>query len=200
MKRLPLTFAVLTVNLAALAGPAIAADAAAGEIARLDAALLAVTQAPKSVSVKGRYQTLAPTIERVFDLNAMTASAIGPGWSGFSSGQQRAAIAAFARLTTASFAANFGGFSGARFELAPDVQNRSGDKIVQTQLIRAGAAPVSLIYQLHRTPSGWKVIDIYFAGISQVATRRADFAASIAAGGAPALIAHLNALADKLMT
>ena len=199
MKRLSFALAVLSLGLAVLASPSLAADAAAGQIARLDTAILAVTRAPKSAGVKGRYLLLAPVVERVFDLPAMTAAAIGPDWSRFTPTQQHAATAAFTRLTTASYAANFGGFAGARFQIDPNVQLRGGDKIVQTQLIRPGAAPVGLIYQLHQTAGGWKVVDVYFAGISQIASRRSDFAASMATGGANALIAHLNALADKLM-
>jgi phospholipid transport system substrate-binding protein len=45
----------------------------------------------------------------------------------------------------------------------------------------------------------WKVIDVYSDGVSQLVLRRSDFAAAIAAGGAPVLIAHLNKVSDDLM-
>ena len=44
----------------------------------------------------------------------------------------------------------------------------------------------------------WKIVDVYYrGGISQLATRRADFQGILAQGGAAALIAHLNGLVDK---
>jgi phospholipid transport system substrate-binding protein len=186
--------------LLALAEPARAADPAARPIERLDASLVAVTQAPKSLGVKGRYQKLAPAVTGAFDLPAMTAAAVGPTWSGFTGVQQRAAVAAFSRLTIASFAANFAGPAAVSFAIDPNVAQRGADRIVQARLIRPGVAPVVLVYQMHPSVGGWRIIDIYFGGVSQVVSRRADFAASLAGGGAPALIAHLNALADRLLS
>jgi hypothetical protein len=43
------------------------------------------------------------------------------------------------------------------------------------------------------------VIDVISDGVSQLALRRSDFAVAIAAGGAPALIAHLNKSSDALL-
>ncbi len=52
-----------------------------------------------------------------------------------------------------------------------------------------------------RTIAGgaWKIIDVYFGAISQLTTRRSDFAQPLAAGGAKGLIAHLNETSDKLL-
>jgi len=45
----------------------------------------------------------------------------------------------------------------------------------------------------------WKILDVYSNGVSELALRRSDFAAAIASGGAPVLIAHLNKASDGLM-
>jgi phospholipid transport system substrate-binding protein len=45
----------------------------------------------------------------------------------------------------------------------------------------------------------WKVIDVYFNGVSQLILHRTEFAEAIASGGPPALIAHLNKVSDGLM-
>ena len=46
----------------------------------------------------------------------------------------------------------------------------------------------------------WKIIDVYFNGsISELAQQSADFASTLAAGGAPALAKKLNAQADTLL-
>jgi phospholipid transport system substrate-binding protein len=196
LKRLPL---MLSLAIALMGGAAHAAsDPGATKVESFDAALL--DSMKSGASTAERYRRLAPVIDRTFNLTAMTQFAVGPAWSSFTPAQQQAAVAAFTKLTIASYAHNFSGFSGEHFELDPNVATRGPDKIVTTHLIRPNEAPVALIYRMRQAGDSWKVIDIFYGAISQLTTRRSDFAASIAAGGAPALIAHLNALSDKLMS
>ncbi len=201
LKRLPLLVSLLALAIAPLAaGPARAApDPASSQIASFDNALVESMQQGPSLGAKGRYRKLAPVIERTFDLPTMTRFAVGPAWSGFSKAQQQAAIDAFGRLTIASYAHNFNSYGGERFEIEPNVQTRGPDKIVQTHMIRPHDAPVALIYRMRESGGAWKVIDVYYGAISQLTTRRSDFAAPVASGGAAGLVAHLDALVDNLM-
>jgi phospholipid transport system substrate-binding protein len=200
-KRLPLLVALFALAIAPLAaGPARAADPAASQIAAFDTALLDTMKQGAALGPKGRYRKLTPVIERAFDLGAMTRFAVGPAWSSFSPAQQQAVTDAFERLTVASYAHNFASYGGERFDIDPTVQSRGPDKIVQTHLIRPHDTPVALIYRMRQSAGGdWKVIDIYYGAISQLTTRRSDFAAPVAKGGASGLIAHLNTLIDNLM-
>jgi phospholipid transport system substrate-binding protein len=176
-----------------------ATDPAASQIEELHRALLESMKSGETVAAADRYRKLAPVIEKVFDLRAMTAFAVGSAWAGFSAEQQQAAIAAFERLTVASYAKNFRSFGGERFELDPAVVSRGTDKIVQTQLIPPQKAPVNLLYRMREASGSWKVIDVYYGAVSQLSIRRSDFAEPIASGGAAGLIAHLNALSDDLL-
>jgi phospholipid transport system substrate-binding protein len=185
---------------ALLVGAAYAAlDPAASQIESLDNALLESMKAGPTLTIAERYRKLAPAIELAFDLRAMTAFSVGSAWSNFSTDEQQATIAAFTRLTIASYAHNFTSFSGERFEIQPGVVARGVDKIVQTQLISPHNAPVNLMYRMRESAGSWKIIDVYYGAISQLTTRRADFSAPIAAGGASTLIAHLNSLSDDLL-
>jgi phospholipid transport system substrate-binding protein len=191
---------LLSMTFALLAGVAYAADdSAAGRVQSVDNALLRSMRAGSSLGAAERYQRLAPVIERAFDLPTMTRLAVGPAWSSFSPAQQRAAIAAFSRLTIASFAHNFSAYGGERFEVDPGVVTRGPDKIVHTQLIRPHGSPIPLTYQMRESGGSWRVIDVYYGAISQLAIQRPDIQASIASGGAPTLIAHLNSLSGKMM-
>jgi phospholipid transport system substrate-binding protein len=174
-------------------------DPAATQIESLDNALLASMKAAPTLTMAERFRQLAPVIERTFDLPVMTAFAVGPTWANFPSEEQQALIAAFTRLTIASYAHNFTSFDGERFEIQPDVAVRGVDKIVQTRLISPHGAPVNLTYRMRESLGSWKIIDVYYGSISQLTTRRADFAAPIASGGAAGLIAHLNSLSDDLL-
>ena len=151
-------------------------------------------KAGKAAGMKGRSAAIAPVVERAFDLPLMTRLAIGPAWTGMAAADQNALVAAFRRLTIAQYASNFDGFSGQSFTIAPKVEARGGDTLVRTTLNDPHGAPVSIAYRLR----GGRIIDVFYKNsISQLATRRADFASVLQSGGAKALIAHLNALSAK---
>jgi phospholipid transport system substrate-binding protein len=186
---------------APLANSAYAAinDPAAIQVQRLDTSLLESMRAGSSLAITDRYRKLEPVIEQVFDLPLMTRLAIGPGWTNFSAEQQQAAVAAFTRLTIASYVHNFHEFAGEKFDIDDNILNRGADKIVQTKLISPHDAPASLVYRMRESGGTWKIIDVVYDGISELTMRRSDFAAAIASGGAPVLIAHLKDLSDVLM-
>ncbi|HEY5107115.1 MAG TPA: ABC transporter substrate-binding protein, partial [Caulobacteraceae bacterium] len=107
--------------------------------------------------------------------------------------------AAFTRLSVASYAHNFDSFSGERFDVEPASQVRGADRIVQSHIVPTHGAPVALTYRMHGDAGAWKIVDVYYGAISQLTTRRSDFAAPLAAGGAKGLAAHLELLSDKLL-
>jgi phospholipid transport system substrate-binding protein len=191
------TLIVLTLVLGAPA--ALAAGDPVAQVESLDKALLDAMKSGETVGITERSRKLAPVIESVFDLRAMTAFAVGPAWAGFSKEQQEAAIAAFARLMAASYASNFHSFGGERFEIDPSVIARGSDRIVQTRLQTPQKAPVSLVYRMREAGGSWRVIDVYYGAVSQLSIRRSDFAASIGSGGAAELIAHVNSLTADLL-
>jgi phospholipid transport system substrate-binding protein len=175
------------------------ADPAAARVDAFDHALLEAMKGGARLGVQGRAKLLGPAVTATFDLPTMTRFAVGAAWSGFTPAQQSALTAAFTRLTVASYAHNFDSFSGERFDIDPNVQSRGADKIVQCKLVPAHDKPVALLYRMRQTPDGWKIIDVYYDGISQLTTRRSDFAQPVATGGAAGLLSHLDALAEKLL-
>jgi phospholipid transport system substrate-binding protein len=125
---------------------------------------------------------------------------VGPSWAKMSPADQSALTTAFRRMTVASYAANFARFDGEQFNVDPNAQQRGPDKIVQTTLVPPGQKPVPLIYRMRDTTGSWKVIDVFLNGyVSELATRRSDFAATLTRGGATALIAKINQLTDSLL-
>jgi len=105
---------------AASAGAAVS-DPAALPVETLQDSLLKSMQADQAVSMMQRYRTLEPVIEKVFALPLVTRLAVGPDWATFSPDQQKAAIAAFTRLTIANYAHNFRDFDGQKFEIDDNV-------------------------------------------------------------------------------
>lgn len=188
---------------ALLAVPARAADDDAAVTAPIRAfydALLDAMRRAKALGIKGRYDRLAPVIESAFDLAAMTRIAIGPRWTSIPKEQQAALVDGFSRMTIATYANRFDGYSGERFEVDPAAETRSSGKVVHTRLVQSSGEPVTLDYLMRASGNGWKIVDVYLTGtISELATRRSEFAAILNAGGASALIDSLRQQAEKLL-
>jgi phospholipid transport system substrate-binding protein len=188
----------------ALALPAHGADEAPdvliARISAFDDALLDVMKRAKDLGVRGRYETLAPVIGATFDLAAMTRISVGPQWNSIPPQQQTALIDAFSRMTVATYANRFDGYSGERFEVDPAVETRKTGRLVHTRLIQSNGEPIALNYLMRESGAGAKVVDVYLTGtVSELATRRSEFAAILGNGGPKALIASLQQQADRLM-
>jgi phospholipid transport system substrate-binding protein len=162
----------------------------AAAIARLYDDLLAVMKQAKRLSFDERYRRLAPAIERTFDLPLMTRLSVGPGWTQIAPDQQQRLAAAFARYTISMYAGRFDDYGGERFEVAPTPIPNANGVVVDSRLIKSNGESVSLNYLLRQETGGiWKVIDVYLSGtISELATRRSEFAAVLQRNGADGLV------------
>ena len=181
-----------------LAQPAAAqtAEPAVQTVEALNAGLLATMRAGAAAGQAGRVRIIAPVVDKAFDLPLMTRLSVGPLWTTMSPRDQQGLQVAFRALTVAQYAKNFDGYSGQKFAITGPVELRGVDKLVRTTLTSPGSDTEVLNYRLRDSGGQWKIIDVYYRNaISQLATRRADFAAVVNKGGAPALIAHLNKLA-----
>ena len=162
--------------------------------------LLGVMKQADRLGIQGRYEKLAPVIRATFDLPAMTRIAVGADWNAIAPEQQSELIESFARMTIATYANRFDGYSGERFEVEPQSEARSTGRIVHTKLVPGSGEQVTLNYLMRGSGDAWKVVDVYLTGtISELATRRAEFVAILKTGGPSALIESLRQQADKLM-
>ena len=188
----------------AFAAPALAADAPAADVtapvrAFYDA-LLDVMKRAKQLGIRGRYDALAPVIGETFDLPAMTRIAVGPRWTSIPTAQQGALVDAFSRMTIATYANRFDGYSGERFEVDPSVESRGTGSLVHTRIVQSKGEPVTLNYLMRKSGGKWKAVDVYLTGtISELATRRSEFSAILDAGGPQALIGSLREQTERMM-
>jgi phospholipid transport system substrate-binding protein len=157
-------------------------------------ALLAEMKTAKQTPVKKRYDQLEPAIRSFFDLQAMTKTAVGPGWATMDPKDQQVITDAFSRFTIATYASRFDGYSGEKFDVTPAPETRGENKVVKTAIVKSNGDKVALNYLMHSTDDGWKATDVYLAGtISELATRRGEFGAILKDGGPAALVERLNA-------
>jgi phospholipid transport system substrate-binding protein len=194
--RSPLAGIVLAALITPVPVLAQAADPARTTIEALNDGLLGIMKAKGTV--KSRSATIAPVLDRTFDLPLMTRLAVGPSWTSIAPADQQALVAAFRRMTIAQYATNFDSFGGETFTIDPNIETRGGDKLVRTTLNTPGKEGIPISYRLRQTGGSWKIIDVFYKNsISQIATRRSDFASVLAKGGAKALVTHLDSIAAK---
>lgn len=180
--------------LAPLATPARAADPeAVAPIQALNTALLNAMRAGKSQPFPTRFATLAPVVERAFDIPATLQSAVGPRWSSIPAPQQAQLLDVFRKFTVARYVDNFDEFNGEKLEVLGDSRSVGTDQVVATRIVPSNGEPVRIDYVMRRSASGWRAVDVLLnASISQVAVQRSDFRALIASGDASALIQNLQ--------
>jgi len=172
----------------------LAAHAADPDVqAPIQALLQALTQvaaAGRGTPFAQRFNTLAPGVERAFDLPAILQLSVGPRWSSLPPPEQQALLDAFRKFTIASYVANFDGRE--RFEMLPDSRSIGADQVVATRVIPNGGEPTRIDYVMRRTAQGPRAVDVLLNGsISQVAVYRSDWRSSLASGAGP-LIANLQ--------
>ena len=179
--------------LGAIAVPAVAFAADPDAMAPIQALTQALTQiaaAGRQAPFAQRYATLAPAVERAFDLPAILQLSVGPRWASLPAAEQQALLDVFRKFTVASYVANFD--DRERFEMLQESRNIGADQVVATRVVPASGAPTRIDYVMRRTAAGWRAVDVLLNGsISQVAVYRSDWRASLASGAGP-LIANLQ--------
>jgi phospholipid transport system substrate-binding protein len=162
-------------------------------IAELNAGLLQVMRAGTKTAFASRFETLAPLVDRAFDLSGILRVSVGQHWTGLTEQDRNDLQDVFRRFTVASYVANFDTFDGEHFELLPGLRAVGTDQVVGTLLVPATGEPMRLDYVMRQLESGWRAVDVLLDGtISRVAVQRSDFRALLAQGGVRALIGSLQ--------
>jgi phospholipid transport system substrate-binding protein len=192
-RRTLLRFALGAAAVCATRGRATAATDVTGPVEQLHAGLMAIMKAGKSTSFRQRYDMIAPVISRTFDLDTILRQAVGPRWNALPADQQEALEDAFHRYTIASYVANFDGYAGERFEIAPHIRAAGRDQIVETRMVAASGQAHALDYVMRGEASGWKVVDVLVEGaISRVAAQRSEMRSVLADAGGAGLLVSLR--------
>jgi len=186
-------------GLSTLSYPVHAAVASAVDTVQgLYGTLLTTMKNGRSLGQSGRFTQLAPIIRRSFDITSMARLSVGPSWTGLSEAQREQLSESFGRYIAAIYADRFASYEGEKLEVTGEQPAPSG-VMVRSQIIKASGEPVKVDYMLRRNGEAWLISDIYLDGaISEVATRRSEFAAIVKTEGIDGLIAALNRKADLL--
>lgn len=157
------------------------------------ATLLGVMKQAKTLGYQGRYAKLEPVVDKTFNLHDMGRLAIGPQWTKLSPDEQARLFDVFRRFTVASYAAQFNGYGGERFDVGNEVPMQQGNLIVESKLVQGNGSPVSMNYLMRKYGDRWQIIDVFIDGtLSEVSRRRSEFTSVIAREGIEGLIKVLE--------
>ena len=186
-------------GLAMLSYPVHAAPMSSGDTVQgLYDVLLVTMKNGRTLGQSGRFTQLEPVIRRTFDIAAMARLSVGPSWASLSEGQRQQVTESFARYISAIYADRFDSYAGQKLQVTGE-QPAAAGVMVRSEIIKANGEPVNIDYMMRRNGEAWLISDIYLDGaISEIATRRSEFAAILRNEGVDGLIAALNRKADLL--
>jgi phospholipid transport system substrate-binding protein len=103
----------------------------------------------------------------------------------------------FRRYISAIYADRFDSYDGQKLQVTGEQPVAAA--MVRSQIIKANGEPVNVDYMMRRKGDTWLISDIYLNGaISEVATRRSEFAAILKNEGIGGLSTALNRKTDIL--
>ncbi len=169
-----------------------------GTVQGLYAALLSTMKNGGTLGESGRFAKLAPVIRSSFDVASMARLSVGASWSGLSEAQRQEVTESYGRYISAIYADRFDSYNGQKLEVTGEQPAPFG-LMVKSRIIKSNGEPVEVDYVMRQNGESWLIADIYLdSAISEVATRRSEFAATLKTQGIDGLIAALNRKADSL--
>jgi phospholipid transport system substrate-binding protein len=147
----------------------------------------------------GRRAQLEPVIRRTFDIPAMARLSVGASWATLTEAQRQQVTENLARYISAVYADRFESYAGQKLQVIGEQPVAPGI-MVRSQIIKANGEPVNVDYMMRLSGDSWLISDVYLDGtISEVATRRSEFAAIVKKEGVNGLIEALDRKAHALV-
>ena len=89
---------------------------------------------------------------------------------------------------------DFDTYTGEKMQVTGE-QASAGGTIITSQIVKSNGEPVNINYLMRQNGGGWQIADVYLNGtISELATRRSEFASILRTQGINGLIQQLNQL------
>ena len=162
-------------------------------VENFQAALIGVMQEAAKLGYQGRYERLEPAVKQSHDLSQIARIALGRYWSQLSEQQRTTFVDTFTRLSIATYAGQFDGYSGETFKVLSDEHPAADRALVRTLFTEAQGNTRHFDYQLRREDDGrWRIINIVVDGVSDLALKRADYTSILRREGFDTLLAKLQ--------
>jgi len=155
----------------------------------------------EALGYAGRYQRLAPVVEATHDLAAMSAITLGSSLRTLSPSQRREFFATFRELSVSTYASRFDGYSGETFAVLGQSESSRPDRVtVDSRLTKANGDEVRFQYQMRRRQDRWRIINVVVDGVSDLATKRAEYRSIMKQEGFAPLISKIEDQIERART
>lgn len=161
-------------------------------VERLHAGLVELAMRADGAPLEERIERLRPLITSTHDLPYIAELTIRRAWPSVPAEERERFVAAFERLSVATYASRFAEIEGDPFRTLEAGAGERGRARVSAEIDPADAEPIPLDYQLHETEAGWRIVNIVADGVSDLALKRAEYAGILDDGDIEDLIAELE--------
>ncbi len=166
-------------------------------VERLQDALIDVMRQASSLGYQGRYDRLLPVVDATHDLAGIARLTLNRHWKQLSPDQQKRFAERFRVLSIARYAGRFDGYAGEAFEVIGEEKERSTD-VVKSDLVKSNGERIPFVFQLRsRSKRGPRILNITADGVSDLATKQAEYARIMETGGFDALMTTVEAQIRK---
>ncbi|MBT6885821.1 MAG: hypothetical protein HOA30_17425 [Rhodospirillaceae bacterium] len=189
----------LLIGLVLMFPQAAMAESASAVVKPFQDTLLGVMKKADQTTILERYEQLAPWVEKTFHLSLMAQIATGKHWGRSTKDEKSAVAAAFRRMSIATLATLFNGYSGEVFAITGEKPGPSKTTVVMTELRKTDKSIVSIAYVAREIRGTWRLIDaVVDGGISELKVRRSEYHLILKNNGMDGLAKLLNSKADEL--
>lgn len=127
-----------------------------------------------------------------FNFGRMTQLAMAVNWRRASPDQQRMLTQEFRALLVRTYSSALSSYRDQVIDYKPLRAKADDTEVtVRSEVRQKGAQPVTIDYELEKTPTGWKVFDVKVGGVSLITTYKDDFANQVRESGVDGLIKTL---------
>ncbi len=184
--------ALLFVNFAASAASAVT-DNPEQVIQKLQSSLLQVMREGEKLGYEGRFKFLEPVIDQSHDTETIIKTILGATyWSQLDSEQKKLVVDTFRQLSIATYAGRFTHYDGEQFEVIEQRDLPHEQMLVRSQLTKSDGGVVNFDYVLQQDEGRWRIVNILFDGVSDLAIKRGEYRAIMQREGFQALIELLK--------
>jgi phospholipid transport system substrate-binding protein len=168
----------------------VGATGARAVVETLHSGLIAASS--ESATLQARYQRLQPVIAATHDLAYIAELTIRRQWRTLDQADRDRFVAAFERLSVMTYASRFTGVDESSFTIV-DVQDAGAGRIqVSATISPRNGTDVPLDYTLEDRGQGWRIVNIFADGVSDLALKRAEYQRVLSSGTLDTLIETLN--------
>ena len=162
-------------------------------IHKLQSSLIQAMREGEQLGYEGRFKFLEPAINQSHDIELIIKTILGATyWSQLDKEQKSLIVDTFRQLSIATYAGRFDQYEGEQFEVIEQRALPHEQTLVRSQLTKSDGGTVNFDYVLHQTEGHWRIVNILFDGVSDLAIKRGEYRAILQRDGFQALIELLK--------